>query len=271
MTQTPSSNDLPDATERHAARRTRPKALFFLGALGLATLGAASNACTVAPAPAGCDGGDCNGTAQDGGADTRPTTTTPPPPPPPPASCYIEEDALAIKATAPALERGLCTAADIAELADCLTKGDCKATIDKNKDCARCAIGALQGDNPETTPLGALLPVSDTTAVIATLACGAVITGRPECALELSNNTVCIESTCATCEDDQSEACSAEAASKVCKDIAKKPCLDALGAARAQWEPRCTGSGAIQAFSKVALVFCGPPSGDAGSRDAAPE
>ena len=170
-----------------------------------------------------------------------------------------------------------CTVPQITEFkTKCLGSGatGCDAFIDTNKDCSRCIFGALKGDTPDTTPIPALLPVSDKSVTLNVQACAALAIGKPECAVPLAQELVCVESACSTCTvAADATKCNQEAAADICKDVvaAAKACNTAITAARAQWTPICTeGTTFETTYPKLVNYLCGTggPSVDGGSTDA---
>lgn len=192
------------------------------------------------------------------------TTTTPKPDsgvkPDASASCYDEEAALAVKGTAPAAGTNKCTSGQIGEFkTKCLGAGatGCDAFIEANKDCGRCIFGKLQGDTTDA-PMPALIPVSDDSVSPNIASCAALVIGRPDCAIKLTEQVVCTSSACSTCESDADDtACSAKASEGICKQTIDKACNDAVNAAAAQWQPICRGTAFDDTYVKVANYMCG--------------
>ena len=186
-----------------------------------------------------------------------------------PVTCYDEEAALALQGVAPVRGSGKCAAGKIAEFkAACLGSGsNCQAFIDANKDCSRCIIGGLQGDDPKTTPIGALIPVSEDSVSPNTAACAAIVIGKPECAVKLAGQVTCTASACATCEDEASDTdCSNKAAAGICKSTIDEACNKAVNDAASQWQTLCRGANFDEGYAKVAEFFCGAGGGsDAGT------
>lgn len=226
------------------------------------------------------------GTRPNASVTTNPTTTTPtastnpstPPPNPstPPTSpldagpdrsapapaCYEEADALAIQGTAPSTGRGLCSDAQLTTLQTACLGGSaagCDAAVAANMACARCVFGALQGDNPATTPLPALIPVSEDSVSPNIAACAALVIGRPDCAVALSQQVVCTSSACSTCADQASDdACTATAEGAICRTTVNAGCNTAVDAAQATWTPVCRGTAFADTYMKVGRYLCGP-------------
>ena len=237
---------------------------------------------------------DDGGTRPDTSVTTNPTTTTtpttttnpttPPPnpttPPPNPTTppttaldagpdrrapgpaCYEEADALAIQGTSPSTGRGLCTDAQLTALQTACLGGSaagCDAAIAANTACARCVFGALAGDNPATTPLPALIPVSADSVSPNIAACAALVIGRPDCAVALTQQVVCTSSACSTCADQASDdACTATAEGAICRTTVNAGCNTAVNAAQATWAPVCRGTTFADTYTKVARYLCGP-------------
>jgi hypothetical protein len=186
------------------------------------------------------------------------------------ATCYDEEAALALQGVAPTRGSGKCGAGKIAEFkAACLGAGsNCQAFIDANKDCSRCIIGGLQGDDPKTTPIGALIPVSEDSVSPNTAACAAIVIGKPECALKLAGQVTCVASACSTCEDEASDTeCSNKAATGICKSTVDEACNKAVNDAASQWQATCRGANFDEGYAKVAEFFCGGGGGADAGRD----
>lgn len=176
------------------------------------------------------------------------------------ASCYDEQGALAQEGVAPVKSAGKCTDAQITELdKQCLGAGSgCDAFVTANKDCARCILGALTGDDGKTTPIGALLSVSEDSVVPNTVSCAALVIGKPECAAKLAIQEVCLSSACALCETDETDgACRKEAAAGICKTVIDATCTTAVESTKAQWEAICSGADFDAAYPKVAKFLCG--------------
>ena len=193
---------------------------------------------------------------------TTGTTTTPKPDAgkdAAPASCYDEEAALAVKGTAPAAGTNKCTSGQIGEFkTKCLGAGatGCDAFIEANKDCGRCIFGKLQGDTTDA-PMPALIPVSEDSVSPNIASCAALVIGRPDCAIKLTEQVVCTSSACSTCESDADDtACSAKASEGICKTTIDKACNDAVNAAAAQWQPICRGTAFDDTYVKVANAIC---------------
>ncbi|HRH00633.1 MAG TPA: hypothetical protein PLR99_30525, partial [Polyangiaceae bacterium] len=183
----------------------------------------------------------------------------------PPAACYVPDDALALTAAAPSLSPSICTAAQIvgaqtACLGPTSTAATCNAYLAANRACARCIFGALSGDVPATTPVGALIPVSDATVTPNIGACAALVIGRPDCALPISQQVVCTNSACATCPDTASDdACQGTASLGICAGLGDGACNAAVDATVGTWGPRCRGAAFNDTYLKVAAVMCGAP------------
>lgn len=175
-------------------------------------------------------------------------------------TCYDEEGALAQEGTAPVRSAGKCTDAQITELdKQCLGAATtCDAFIAANKDCARCILGALDGDDAATTPIGALISVSEDSVSPNTASCAAIFIGKPECAAKLAIQEVCLASACALCEDDTSDtSCRKEAAAGICKTVVDTACTQAVESRAAEWEAACSGADFDAAYPKVAKFLCG--------------
>jgi hypothetical protein len=183
-------------------------------------------------------------------------------------TCYDEEGALAQEGTAPVRGAGKCTDAQITELDQkCLGSAAtaCDPFIAANKDCARCILGALDGDNAATTPIGALISVSEDSVAPNTASCAAIFIGKPECAAKLAIQEVCLASACALCETDATDAsCRKEAAAGVCKTVIDATCTQAIESRAAEWQAACSGADFETTYPKVAKFLCGGASTDAG-------
>ncbi len=241
------------------------KIIGLVGLAGIVAVGAGVG-CTVTTTEVTTDGG---GTSTEASS----TATTPKPDggnkDAAPATCYDEEAALALQGVAPTRGSGKCGAGKIAEFkAACLGAGsNCQAFIDANKDCSRCIIGGLQGDDPKTTPIGALIPVSEDSVSPNTAACAAIVIGKPECAVKLAGQVTCVASACSTCEDEASDTdCSNKAATGICKSTVDEACNKAVNDAASQWQATCRGANFDEGYAKVAEFFCGAGGGsDAGT------
>ena len=185
-----------------------------------------------------------------------------------PASCYDEEGALALSGVAPTRAPGKCSDALITEFDQkCLgsAANGCEAFIDANKDCSRCLIGALQGDDEKTIPVPALLSISDDAVVPNTASCAALVIGRPDCALKLAIQETCLVSACAVCEDEATDnACRKEAEAGICKTVVDAACTQAIESRSAEWQALCSGADFDAVYPKVARVMCGGSPSDAG-------
>lgn len=188
----------------------------------------------------------------------------------PPRSCYAPSSFVAGAASTPSLGRAVCSADDIRAVREsCLGKvpAACEATIAANPECTRCAMGRLP-DDTMVAPLGARVPLAGAAYVPAIEACGALVIGKPQCAVELSDEAACIASACGSCNlGVQYTQCVNEARAGVCVGVATKACRDAIASSRATWQSRCVGDTPEATFSKIATLFCGPPTGDAGAGD----
>ena len=189
-------------------------------------------------------------------------------------TCYDERGAIAEEGTAPVRSAGKCTDVQITELdKQCFGSSStgCDAFITANKDCARCILGALQGDNAATTPIGALLTVSDDGTVVPnTASCAALFIGKPECAAKLAKQEVCLASACSVCKDDPTDAaCRKEAAAGICKTVIDATCTQAVESRAAEWQAACSGADFDTTYPKVAKFLCGGSTdGGTGSTDA---
>ncbi len=248
------------------------KKVIGLAALAGVSLMVTGIGCSVTTTNTTTDGG---GTATDAPTTTATGTGTTPRPDgggkdAAPAGCYDEQAALALTGTAPTKGAGKCTTAQITDLkAKCLGSGsaaDCTAFLDANKDCGRCVLGALKGDDPKTTPIGALIPVSETSVSPNIGSCAALVIGKPECALKVAQEVTCLNSACDSCSDQASDtACQNQAATGVCKDVIDAACDKAITDAAAQWQPICRGTNFDDTYPKVAEFLCGAGGGgDAG-------
>lgn len=244
------------------------KIIGLVGLAGIVAVGAGVG-CTVTTTEVTTDGG---GTSTEASS----TATTPRPDggnkDAAAASCYDEEAALALPGSEPKRASGKCGAGKAAEFkAACLGGGSqatCTAFIDANKDCARCILGPLQGDDAKTTPIGALIPVSEDSVSPNTAACAAIVIGKPECALKLAGQVTCVASACSTCETDAEDTeCSNKAAAGICKTTVDEACNKAVNDAASQWQATCRGANFDEGYAKVAEFFCGGGGGADAGRD----
>lgn len=187
-------------------------------------------------------------------------------------ACYAEDGLLEINGIAPTKSSGKCSPSQLIDVdAKCIsdttaTDADCQAYIAANENCARCVFGALDGDTEATVPMPALITVSEEGAILPNVyACAALVIGKPDCALKLTKQEVCLESACGLCEgDDGYSACRTEAATKACKDVMDATCTKAVEDAETQWTALCDGKDFDEAFKKVGTYMCGGASVDAG-------
>ncbi len=175
-------------------------------------------------------------------------------------ACFDEEGALSLVGIAPVRGAGKCTDTQITELEkQCLdSDAGCDAFIAANKDCARCILGALKGDDDKTTPIGALIPVSETDVAPNTASCAAIVIGRPDCAAKLAIQEVCLASSCSLCESKETDdACQKEAAAGICKTVMDAACTQAVESRASEWQAQCNGADFASAYPKVARFLCG--------------
>ena len=110
--------------------------------------------------------------------------------------------------------------------------------------------------------------MSDTSVSPNVAACAALVIGRPDCSVKLTQQVVCTSSACAACESDADDtACSAQVSEGICKTTVDKACNDAVNAAAAQWQPICRGTAFDDTYVKVANVLCGAGVADGGAQD----
>ncbi|MBL9108106.1 MAG: hypothetical protein JNM74_02500 [Myxococcales bacterium] len=240
------------------------KALGIVALMGIVGMGFGIG-CTVenVTADGGTDAATADATATATGDAAKPRTDGGGP-----ASCYDEEGALALSGVAPTRAPGKCSDALITEFDQkCLgsAANGCEAFIDANKDCSRCLIGALQGDDEKTVPVPALLSISDDAVVPNTASCAALVIGRPDCALKLAIQETCLTSACAVCEDEATDtACRKEAEAGICKTVVDAACTQAIESRAAEWQALCSGADFDAVYPKVARVMCGGSPTDAG-------
>lgn len=189
-------------------------------------------------------------------------------PKPPAPACYDKDEALAQKGTAPRRRPGLCTPAEIVALETaCLgsegpTSATCTAALNTNRNCGRCVVGALGGDDPATTPVGAAITLATNTLGPNVASCAALVIGRPECAVPLAQEVVCVSTACQVCEAADEAACEVAAETGTCKlfgSLAPVVCNVAVRNGVAMWTPVCTGANASETYRKVAAELCGSP------------
>ncbi|HRG95372.1 MAG TPA: hypothetical protein PLR99_03920 [Polyangiaceae bacterium] len=259
-----------------AARRSM-LSLALLGALivGVVLVGCSSTTTTTTTTPTATDAGDATAPRVDA---ALPDASRPPPgdaaPPDreagafdagPIVACYDENNAFLLEGVAPTRSPSLCTDPVITEaVSACLsgtsTTAGCNAYIAANQACARCLLGGLDGDDFTKVPVGALIPLSDVAVSPNVAACAALVLGRPECALPVSQEVVCTSTACSACPAGSSAAaCQAQASTAICMGVGDAACSAAIDAATAQWVPLCRGTAFKDTFEKVAHVMCGAP------------
>lgn len=214
--------------------------------------------CCGFPASSACVSGKCA---------AKPSSTDAGQPP----ACYAKNDAEPLaEGVAPSRRPGLCASGEIATLkAACFgaaTFGGtaCNAAINDNRTCARCMFGSLSGDNAALVPAPAVMVVGPSGAflpILNTKACAALTINRPDCALNLSQEEFCVQSSCRLCSETDDPACQAASQRDACltESTVASACRTAVDAAKAQWEATCTEATADAAFDKVVAELCGVP------------
>lgn len=180
-------------------------------------------------------------------------------------ACYDPDNVLTLTAAPPVMSPSLCTAAQISayEVACTGATGSTVACTDFTNTtpaCARCLRGPLTGDNPATTPVSALLPISAALVTINIQACGALVMGRADCAIPVSKTATCLGSACIGCTSQPSNpACQTEAAGGICAAVGDPTCWRVVSDARSTWNASCQGASFSETLGKVGHVMCGPP------------
>lgn len=182
-------------------------------------------------------------------------------------SCYSEKDILpTLEGTAPVKGAGKCTDKEIADYyAACLdtesTEAGCAAFEKSNPVCARCILPPLDGDDPKTLPVGALIFIGEDAdgayPYPNQYACAAHVINKPECALKLSVQDVCLSSACFLCDEAGYEACTEEAATKACKPVYDAACTKAVDDSFKTWESACDAADFEGLYNKVTKYLCG--------------
>ncbi len=182
-----------------------------------------------------------------------------------PRGCYEEDLALALQGTAPIRGAAMCTAPQIGEIERrCLnpmgTQGECDAYLPTNKACSRCVFGARSGDDPETTPIGALIPRSEVSVAPNTAACAALVLGKPECAVKAAAQAVCLSSACPSCATDAtaSAECQRTAAAGICRGTVDLACDQAIRDRENERKATCVGATFTESYTKVATYLRAP-------------
>lgn len=194
------------------------------------------------------DAGPADGGPKDGGSSV---------------ACYEPGDAIMLPGTPPTAAQSHCSEADLTGLRTaCLgatsSAATCDAQLAANPACGRCVFGALPGENAATTPIPAVIPISDDSLAPNIAACAALVIGRPDCAAPLARKVSCTSSACATCVDQAAEdACTATAEAGVCSGTVDIGCTSAINAAQATWAPICRGVGFDDSYLKVGRYLCG--------------
>jgi hypothetical protein len=194
-----------------------------------------------------------------------------------PRDCYDESAALALVGVAPSVGAMRCSEPEAQEfrvacLSGASTSATCNAVIEKNKPCARCLFGPLPGDPGASTPIGAVVPTSNSDFAPNAWSCAALVLDLPACAVKVAQRAVCVASSCSECAEAERSDCQGRATAGICRDTVDAACEAALAAGEARWKPVCEGATCDESYAKVAAFLCGAgPGADAGPRDAAPE
>lgn len=183
-------------------------------------------------------------------------------------SCYSESEILpTLQGTAPVKGAGKCTDKEIADYyAACLdsksTEAGCTAFEKSNPVCSRCIWPPLDGDDPKNLPVGAIIIIGEDADGVYPYpnqyACAAHAINKPECALKMSVQDVCLSSACFLCEEDAAyEACTTEASTKACKPVFDAACTKAVDDGYKDWEGPCDAKDYVGIYTKVAKYLCG--------------
>lgn len=184
-------------------------------------------------------------------------------------TCFVG-GAVQLLGQAPTPYRDVCSSADLAE-AEGACPADphgtaCGAWQAAHPACARCLFGALGTDPPESTPLGALLPVGKT-SIPNVASCAALVVGRPECALDAARASACSAASCPSCASSAAlSACRAYASATVCTIAPSESCRTAIDQGEGTWDRVCRAANTGATFAKIGAFFCGAAP-DAGASD----
>lgn len=253
-------------------KKTIGLAAAALAISGFAVLG---NGCSSSSSSTTTDGGSEGDGAvvhkdAGGGTDGGGTTEAP--------ACYDLADAqIGLNGeTAPKAAQGVCTSTEISDFFGlCLGESDaadaggaCSDYIDAHANCASCILGPQTAD-AGAFPVPALVFVSSTSVSVNVPGCfAAVTTGVDDtCRLAFSENSTCIESACASCEDADFDACTtyADADEAGCSSAVPvdSTCSDAINASASDTTlaAKCTPSAASPGFqdyyTTVVTTLCG--------------
>lgn len=175
-------------------------------------------------------------------------------------TCFVG-GAVQLVGQAPTPYRDVCSSADLAE-AERACPADphgtaCGAWQADHPACARCLFGALGTDPPESTPLGALLPVGKT-SVPNVASCAALVVGLPECALDAARASACTAASCPSCASSAALAtCRAYASATVCTTAPSERCRAAIDQGEGTWDRVCRAANPGATFAKIGAFFCG--------------
>jgi hypothetical protein len=184
-------------------------------------------------------------------------------------TCFVG-GAVQLVGQAPTPYRDVCSSADLAE-AEGACPADphgtaCEAWQVAHPACARCLFGALGTDPPETTPLGALLPVGRT-SIPNVASCAALVVGLPECALDAARASACSAASCPSCGSSAAlAACRAYASATVCTTAPSESCRTSIDQSEGTWDRVCRAANPGATFAKIGAFFCGAAP-DAGTKD----
>lgn len=184
-------------------------------------------------------------------------------------ACFVG-GAVPLVGLAPTPYRDVCSTADLAE-AEGACPADphgtaCGAWQAAHPACARCLFGALGTDPPESTPLGALLPVGKS-SIPNVASCAALVVGRPECALDAARASACTAESCPSCASSAAlSACRAYASVTVCTIAPNESCRTSIDQGEGTWDRVCRAANTGATFAKIGAFFCGAAP-DAGASD----
>lgn len=226
-----------------------------------------------------CAGKNAATTPTDAGAPLADAVADAPRRPPSPPSdpdyayCYDDQDATQFTTAPPKAAQGKCTGTMVADFNDaCLSalasQAKCDdflkgSTVPGTKACGGCLLGPYQtGDDPKTFPQPVLIALGDD-VFLNTGMCGALAVAAPgDCAEKAGNESLCVLSTCESCEPADRPSCMAIAVTRdPCKGaLAGATCDDAVKAARATADAKCGAPDAPfdKAYALVAAFICGP-------------
>lgn len=174
-------------------------------------------------------------------------------------TCYSPTDAISNTPYTGVGPANRCTAAQVDALVNgCFSPSATDATCDAQKSAAPKCFDCFVDTNGGARPYPVYVAIDEETAIVAGYSCLAAVIGKPECAKNGMDYSICQASACSTCSANDYEAClgESEAPGNACSTILGNSCATAFNNASAADVEKCTGTDQLDRLKKIGKQIC---------------